>query len=204
MHQSKLIGSSRTYVYTGSQGLTMNAWFDGVKKGHAFVSFGPLVELTVNGMLPGDDVRLENPGSVEVVGRVRSITPLTIVTLIANGQVIEKIPLSADRRSADFRKSIPVAASSWMHLRAEGDPADRFPLDADYAQAFTNPVWITVGGRPVRNREAADYGIRWIDELQKLADAWPGWRSQREKDHVFGQFEEARQIYRQRGSEATR
>jgi hypothetical protein len=29
-----------------------------------------------------------------------------------------------------------------------------------------------------------------------MAEAWPGWRSQKEKDHVYAQFNEARTIYR--------
>jgi hypothetical protein len=28
--------------------------------------------------------------------------------------------------------------------------------------------------------------------LQVMADAWPGWTSASEKQHVFGQFDEAR------------
>jgi hypothetical protein len=36
-----------------------------------------------------------------------------------------------------------------------------------------------------------------------MAAAFPGWRSQREKDHVFAQFEEARQVYRRMLSEAS-
>jgi hypothetical protein len=29
-----------------------------------------------------------------------------------------------------------------------------------------------------------------------MAEAWPHWRSEKEKDHVFRQFDEARAIYR--------
>jgi hypothetical protein len=88
-------------------------------------------------------------------------------------------------------------------LRAEGKPEERYPLDTTFAQGFTNPVWGTVGGRPVRSRAAADYGLKWIDKLQQLADAWPGWRSQKEKDHVYAQFNEARAVYRKFLDEAT-
>ena len=64
------------------------------------------------------------------------------------------------------------------------------------------PVWVTAGTQPIRSRAAAEYSITWIDKLQQLAAAWPGWRSQQEQDHVFAQFEEARQIYRRFASEA--
>ena len=63
-------------------------------------------------------------------------------------------------------------------------------------------MWVIVGNRPVRDRASAEYALRWIDKLQKLAEAWPGWRSQKEKDHVYGQFEEARKVYRRLASEA--
>ncbi len=196
MHTSKLVGSSRTYVYTGKRGLDADAWFEGLRKGHAFVSTGPLVELTVNGRMAGEEVPLRGPGDVEVKARVQSITPLEKVTLVFNGEVVETIPLSADRKSAQFTKPLKVAASGWYHLRAEGRREERHPLDTSFAQGFTNPVWITVAGRPVRNRAAAEYCLKWIDKLQALAEAWPGWRSQKEKDHVYAQFNEARAIYR--------
>jgi hypothetical protein len=205
LHMSKLVGSHRTYVFTGDKGLNMTAWLDGMRSGRAFVTNGPLVELSVNGSVPGETVKIAaGGGSVEVQAQVRSIVPLQKVTLYFNGQPVEDIPLAADRRSAEFRKTVSVARSGWYHVRAEGAPADRFPLDTAYPQAFTNPVWVIAGDQHVRDRAAADYALRWIDKLQQLAEAWPGWRSAREKTHVYAQFEEARQVYRRLGSEDRR
>jgi len=118
------------------------------------------------------------------------------VTLVWNGAVVEKIPLSKDRNSAQLNKRLKVTRSGWYHLRAEGNPKERYPLDAEFAQAFTNPVWVTVGDRPVRSVAAADYCLQWIDKLQQLAEAWPGWRSQKEKTYVYTQFDEARAVYK--------
>ena len=58
LHMSKLVGSHRTYVHTGGKGLDMHAWLDGMRQGRAFVTNGPLVELSVNGMLPGETINL--------------------------------------------------------------------------------------------------------------------------------------------------
>jgi len=205
MHAAKLVGSSRTYVYTGEKGLTMEAWFEGLRAGRAFVTLGPMVGLTVNGRGPGEEIALPaDGGTVDLSGWVKSITPLQEAVLVFNGQVIERIPFTGDRMSLNVTRPIKVTQSGWYHLRAEGAPADRFPLDAAYALGFTNPVWVSVGGQPVRNAEAAAYSVRWIDQLRQMAEAWPGWRSQKEKDHVFAQFDEARKIYQQRGSEAAK
>jgi hypothetical protein len=54
----------------------------------------------------------------------------------------------------------------------------------------------------VRSKAAADYSIKWIDLLESMARQWPGWRSEKEKSHVFAQFEEARTVYRRRAVEA--
>jgi hypothetical protein len=204
MHRSKLVGSSRTYVYTGDRGLDAEAWFEGVRNGRAFVTTGPLVELTVNGEMAGGEVSVPaTGGSVAIAARVRSITPLERVTLIFNGEAVETIPLAADRKSAQYAKDLKVTRSGWYHLRAEGSPKERYPLDTSFAQAFTNPVWVIVGNKPVRSAAAASYCLKWIDKLQQMAEQWPGWRSQKEKNHVYAQFDEARGIYRRFIAEAS-
>src|SRR6185436_19367112 len=134
--------------------------------------------------------------------RVRSIVKLSKVELVFNGTVVEEIPLAGDGKSAAWKKTLRVPQSGWYHLRAEGRPADRFPLDADYAQAFTNPVWVKVGTQPIRNRAAAEYGIRWVDKLQQIAVGMSLWRSEAEKKHTLAIFDEARQVYRRLAGEA--
>ena len=68
-------------------------------------------------------------------------------------------------------------------------------LDAEWPQALTNCVRIYVGDGKIRNRGSAEYFIRWTTKLENLGRAYPFWRSEREKAHVFAQFEEARAQY---------
>ena len=197
LHRSKLVGSMRTYVHTGTRGLDMDAWFEGLRAGRAFVSSGPLVDLTIDGQMPGEEVNLPSDGgTVEIVGRVRSVTPLDRLFLVCDGETVTNVPLGGDGRTARLRVRYRITRSGWCHLRAEGATGDRYPMDVAYVQAFTNPVWIQVGGQPIRNRAAADYALQWIDKLQEMADAWPGWRAEKERAHVFAQFDEARDVYR--------
>ena len=168
------------------------------------MSSGPLIELTINGRLPGEEVKISSHGdqTVQVKAQVRSITPLRKVELIFNGKVIQEIALGSNRRTANFEATLPVPRSGWYHLRTVGDTSERHPLDVPYAQAFTNPVWVLVGDQPVRNKAAAEYSMKWIDKLRGMAEAWPGWRSDKEKTHVFTQFDKARAIYEQFAKEA--
>jgi hypothetical protein len=197
LHWTKLVGSFRTYVHTDGKTMSMKSWFDGLKKGRALVTNGPLLEMKVGQALPGDTISLPaNGGKVTVTGNLLSITDLSEVTLVCNGERVQTFPLKSDRRKLVFSYTMQVKSSGWCHLRTEGEPGDRFPLDVEYAQAFTNPVWFAVGQEPIRDIASAEYGIQWIDQLQELAEDWPGWRSEKEKEHVYGQFEQARQVYR--------
>ncbi|MDP6414215.1 MAG: CehA/McbA family metallohydrolase [Gammaproteobacteria bacterium] len=197
LHRSKLVGSVRTYVYTGNLGLSMESWFDGLKRGRAFVSSGPLLEMEVGSALPGDTVSLPaSGGQVTITGRLRSVTTLEDLLLVCNGQEVERFPVRGDGTSLDITYELDIERSGWCHLRTEGNSEERFPMDVGYVQAFTNPVWFQVGDAPISNPESATYALQWIDKLQELAEAWPGWRSEAEKDHVFGQFDEARRVYR--------
>ena len=197
LHRSKLVGSVRTYVYTGNQGLDMHAWFEGLKRGRAFVSSGPLLEMQVENALLGDTVVLPSEGGeVTVNGQLRSVTQLQEVLLVCNGQLEERFPVQGNGRSLEISYELEVERSGWCHLRTEGNAEERFPMDVNYVQAFTNPIWFQVGNQPIRNSESTNYALQWIDKLQELAEAWPGWRSEAEKKHVYNQFEEARQVYR--------
>jgi TolB protein len=163
---SRLVGSVRTYVRADG-GCSAASWWDGIKKGRTFVTTGPLIDLRVGESGPGDTVKLQAAGGdVDVTVNVASITQLQKVVLVQNGAIIADIPLDADRRHARWRQRVPVSKSGWLHARAEGVPSDRFPLDAIYAQALTNPVWTLVGDQPVRDRASAEYGVKWINILR--------------------------------------
>jgi hypothetical protein len=122
--------------------------------------------------------------------------------LIYNGEIVATAEFMGDRKSLDFVQSFRPERSGWFHVRVMGGRGEQFPMDITYGLALTNPVWVVVDGAPVRSAAAADYSIAWIDKLQQMAEAWTDWRSQREQDHVYAQFEEAREIYRQLKAEA--
>ena len=204
LHATPLLGSMRTYVRTADGTLTMDGWFRGIREGRSFVSSGPLIEFTVGGRGPGEELDLEEPGAVRLNGRVWGVAPMERAELVAGGEVVRTWTFTGDRRSLVIDEDIEVAASDWMHLRVEGAREDRWPLDTAYPQAFTNPVWVTVGGRPIRSEAAADYALSWIDRLQAMADFWPGWRSDQERVRVFAQFDEAREVFRRRAGRGRR
>jgi hypothetical protein len=163
---------------------------------------GPLIEFTVGNRQAGESIQLPAGGqSLEFHAKVWSTLPLTRAVIYNNGKVWKEVPLSADRRLADFREQAKVTESGWYSLSVEGERTAGSP-DPSFPQAVGNPVRVYVGDGKIRSRESAEYFIRWIDKLRKMAEAQPGWRSQTEKDRVFAVMDEARKVYQQRASEA--
>jgi len=202
LHWTATLGAMRTYVRPDDGERTMGGWLKGLRDGRAFVTNGPLVELTVNGRIAGETLALAaGTGTVSVSARVRSITPLTRAFIVHNGEEVAEVPLSENRQSGDYEGEVEITGSGWIHLRVVGAPEESFPLDARFAQAFTNPVWMVVGGAAIRDLASAEYGMQWIDKLTEMALEWPDWRSQTEIDHVRGQFQEARAVYERLAAE---
>lgn len=60
------IGEVRLYAYTGKQPFDPDAWFEAVRKGHTFVTNGPMIEFTVNDALPGDEIVVKDNARLRI------------------------------------------------------------------------------------------------------------------------------------------
>ena len=200
LHNTKLVGSVRTYAYAGPQ-LQVESWIEAVRKGNTFFSTGPLLEFRINGRMPGETLRLgPEGGAVTLEARVSSIAPVSKVRIYRNGEVFREVPISGEGRSVSLKENVRVTESSWFSLYVEGPPYRL--LDAEFPQATTNAIRVYTGDRKIRNQASARYFVRWIEKLRASAVEWPFWRSQKEIDHVLAQFDEAKGIYEKFAAQA--
>jgi hypothetical protein len=141
-----------------------------IRKGHSFVTSGPIIELDVAGAHPGDDVATEDAtlrGHLRV--RAAPWIDVTSAEVIVGGQSVEsfRIPprptvVGAElgvldeaqartiRYDADF--TIPVGPeSTWIVVIVRGDRPmdDVLPFMPVPPRAFTNPIYIV---RAVREK----------------------------------------------------
>ena len=87
------IGEVRVYAYLGEKKFTADHWFDAFRKGNTFVTNGPMLDLNVEGAIPGDKLVLDQDRSVQVSAKMQ-INPaigLKKLELIAHGEVIKKV-----------------------------------------------------------------------------------------------------------------
>jgi len=203
LHRIELVASVRSYFHLGPDSLSWENVMAALLKGRGFVTNGPLIEFTAGQSMPGDEIRMPAAGPITFRSVLNSIAPIERFELVRNGAVVESVPMTGDRRRALFEKTLNVSESGWYSMRAIGAARTR-PVENTRPQAVTNPIYVYVGDRPIRNKESADYFVRWMDKLKTMADQHPGWRSDKEKQHVLAQIQEARAIYQKRGEEARR
>ena len=93
------VGEVRIYAYIGDNVLNADRWFEAMEAGRTFVTNGPMLEFSVDGALPGDEIELTKESS-KVSVRARSwghpdrLSP-TRLEIIRHGKVIRSVEQSS-------------------------------------------------------------------------------------------------------------
>jgi hypothetical protein len=200
------VGLGRSYVKLDRE-LEYEAWCEGIREGRNYVSDGRshLMDFAVNGQVMGrngSELKLPAPARVKATARVAARLPETTdgvirkrkyseqpywhierarvgdsrevpVEVLVNGLPVGRQTLVADGTVREMEFEVPIERSSWVALRI-------------LPSSHTNPVWVTVGDKPVR---ASRRSVAWCRE--GVDRCW----SQKERFIAAGEKEEARAAY---------
>ena len=178
------VGSGRSYVHL-PQGLTYDAWCDGVREGRSYVSdgFSHLMDFTVNGLeagTRGSELKLERPGTVRASARVACLLPIAPVR--GSGPGPSPLPVwspeharVAESRDVTVEVVVNGRPVSTKRVTADGTLRE-IALDVAIERsswialrilgsAHTNPIFIVVNNRPVRaSRKSAQWCLQAVDQ----------------------------------------
>ena len=205
------VGMGRSYVKLDGR-LSYAAWCEGIRQGRAYVSEGRshLIDLRANDVALGEhgsELRLDEarhrasegkgrgapPGAARHRTRLRpdffwDIERARIGTTRerAGRADRQRLPVAqqtlvADGTLRDLTFDAPIARSSWLAVRI-------------LPSSHTNPIWVLVGGRPVRaSRRSAEWCLKGVDQCwsQKQQFIAAG-----ELEGAKADYEHARQTYR--------
>jgi len=185
-YRSYILGTNRVYVKSGPR-LDYDQWIRDFRDGRSFVTSGPLVLFRLDGKEPGGELRL-GPGKHPLYAsvEVRSITPVETIDLLHNGQVVASV-----KGQTKLDQTVTVHSSGWFAVRVIARHA-RHPLRTAQPFAATMPVWVTVGGQPVRSRKDAEYFAAWMDKTLERALAQQAWNNEEERAAVRKLYADAR------------
>ena len=110
----------RAYVYTGPE-FTYEKWVDGLGRGRAFATVGPLLSFEIEGHLPGQEFRVPQ-GSVQLTASARAVSwiPMTKLEIVSNGKVIDAVSSEVPTKRLEWTGVISVERSSWVAARVWG------------------------------------------------------------------------------------
>lgn len=146
MSAGTAVGTVRTYAKIDKdREFTYDEWKNAIRKGHTFVSYGPLIEFTVNGQDMGSRIEMTaNGGTVDVTWQAASVTvPMSRVELIVNGEIRESITVSPEKGEGHW--SIKVDKSSWLALLVRG----HYPDQPEIIAAHSSPVMVMLENSPM-------------------------------------------------------
>jgi hypothetical protein len=197
------VGLARVYVLPDSPVDSSllareRAWLAGLRAGRSMATNGPLLGFTVNGKSPGGEISLP-PGEhgLQYKGWLRSLTGIDHLEVVLNGKVIKSIPLSGDRATANITDTIKLNESGWLLLRAWNDHATPDVFDL-YPYATTNPVFVTIGGKPMHSKSDAEFFLKWIDKVKASSAANRDYNRPTEREAVLKHIDDARKVFEQR------
>jgi hypothetical protein len=171
------VGANRTYAYVGQEQLNFANWAKAVRKGNTFCTTGPLLLLTVDGRVPGDEITAGNGGAtLQVQVDARSFVPFHRLEVVQNGRVVASRDAAGGTRELKIDEKLKLDGPGWIAARCASKmgPTTRWALGV---QAHTSPVYVRVPGEELFSAPAASYmltlveGARtWLDTLATRPD----------------------------------
>ncbi len=156
-------GYSRTYIFYENKkgGINIDSLINALKKGHSFITNGPLIDFKINGKYTIGDFFTDKDGKIDIQIKVKSAPWISIneVRLIINGERKIIFPIKAkinEILKLNQKISLYLKRDSYIIVEAFGNktlypvvqqPArDGDPEDAILPYAITNPVFIDIDG----------------------------------------------------------
>lgn len=146
MSSDTAIGTVRTYARVPEgRAFTYEEWKDAVRRCETFVTYGPLLEFSVDGKPMGSRIRLgASGGTLDVSWKAASVTiPMSRVDLVVNGEIRQSVSVDAADAAGTF--SLKIDRSSWAALLVRG----KYPDRPEIVAAHSSPVMIEAGDTPM-------------------------------------------------------
>jgi len=193
LNRDSLPGGSKVYVKVDGP-LTYEKWIEGYRAGRTFVTNGPLLFLELEGEEPGGELSLQSPRNLKASVRAQSLSPMSRLQLIVNGEVVAETLPSGDDLNLTLDHNLEINESAWAAARVLGERSELVRNDSQLF-AHTSPVYVSLHGRPVVIEEDVRIILEWIDRLMADVRESPRFSQESQRREVLEIFERGRQYY---------
>ncbi len=189
------LGAMRSYANLREP----TTYTEAVRAGRTFVTNGPLLTATVNGLGIGEQVTISRGTSITLVAEAVSVGPFERLEWMVNGQVKAESLAVADGNivRAKCECDVTIDQNSWAAARVISTrPTKRF---APVAYALTTPTRIVVDEQPMPISSAT---LNWAEEQLAATEEWANtlavYREAKWRTQLLERIQTARELLRSR------
>ncbi len=164
----------RAYVYLGHTTFSVDNWLEGLRHGRSFITKGPMLFFSLDGTMPGGKIHYASrPKKVTVHASALTPEGSQPVEIVVNGEVVA--------RGTDLKQTIELTDSAWVAARTEG--------------AHSNPVYVTLEGRPRASADDASIFIKITERLEEWVETKGLFETSAQKESVLNVLKEGRLVF---------
>jgi hypothetical protein len=186
MNNRVTVGANRVYARVNGN-FNYQSWINALNKGNTFVTNSPFLICKADNKNPGDEINIKSKKTVTIIAEMWSQLPVDRLEIIANGEVIAEKIIEKGQHHAKLEIEYKPEKSSWVTARAQQYNQEDSRNGVSFTQrrdfgggntllnsyygtlrpqtafAHTSPIYITVGSKPIRSREDAEYFIKYLE-----------------------------------------
>jgi hypothetical protein len=162
------IGNVRFYTRVDSE-FNYRNWLQALRNGNTFVTSGPMLELQVNGQIPGSHLDLTHDSTVSISAFAygdESQVPLQRLEIISHGNIIGTTDISQPGQNVShlsIKVEVKIRHGQWIAART---------FAGKQQVAHTTPVYVTLDGHGFHNPATVSHYLRLSEQyLDELAGA---------------------------------
>jgi hypothetical protein len=119
-----------------------DAWYAAFRRGHEYVSNGPLLDFTVNGRQMGEELKVPRGARLQIVADARlnpDVDRLSRLELVSQGDVVATVQANGKDR-VQLRTELTADHGMWLAVRAMGASAE----ERNVKIAHSAPIYVTL------------------------------------------------------------
>jgi hypothetical protein len=170
------LGQIRTWARLEDDALTFETWAPAVRAGRTFVTSGPILELSVDGLGPGDTLQVGAEAHLQVELTARASQAIVSdIELVMDGVVVASESADPPARELVLRHGLRVAGRGWIAGRSRSPYAIGSAFTTAMA-AHTSAIYLSRPGGEGRRPDLAvplalvDGTRAWLEHLAPLRD----------------------------------
>jgi hypothetical protein len=191
-------GANRAYVYLGQDEFNFENWAKAVRRGNTFMTSGPLIQLQIDGHVPGDEIRLgQGGGTLEVRVEAHSYVDIHSLEIVLNGRVVASRQEPAGSSHIALNEKVRVDSTGWIAARCAAHLKPRIAWEFG-VQAHTSPVYVRVPGQDLLSAPDIAYLLTLIEGSEIWVNDWATRPDNIRLEHIRKVFLDARNILHRR------